>query len=180
MIDPPWNEKGGGGRGAQNHYKVMKTRDMPAVIRSCEYWDQIDESAHLYMWVTNTYLVNGDAFWLAKELGFKPKSMVTWVKSDNKLGIGYYFRGGTEHMLLCTRGKAMRGRDTRQKTFFMAPRGGHSVKPDEAFELVERVSVGPYLEIFSRRSRPGWVHWGDEAPVEDGEEANGQLNIVVK
>lgn len=43
------------------------------------------------------------------------------------------------------------------------PRTKHSVKPDAFYDLVEQVSTGPYLELFSRRTRMGWDHWGDEA-----------------
>jgi N6-adenosine-specific RNA methylase IME4 len=29
--------------------------------------------------------------------------------------------------------------------------------------MVEQVSPGPYLEMFSRRARLGWDTWGDES-----------------
>ena len=38
------------------------------------------------------------------------------------------------------------------------------MKPEEFFDIVEKVSPGPYLELFARRQRPGWETWGDEAP----------------
>lgn len=30
--------------------------------------------------------------------------------------------------------------------------------------VVERLSDGPYLELFARRRQPGWDAWGFEAP----------------
>ena len=39
----------------------------------------------------------------------------------------------------------------------------HSRKPDEQYDLIEACSPGPYLEMFARYPRPGWVSWGDEA-----------------
>jgi N6-adenosine-specific RNA methylase IME4 len=39
----------------------------------------------------------------------------------------------------------------------------HSRKPDAALDLIERVSPGPYLELFARRQRLGWSTWGNEA-----------------
>jgi N6-adenosine-specific RNA methylase IME4 len=42
------------------------------------------------------------------------------------------------------------------------PRDEHSRKPDVFLDLVERVSPGPYLELFARRRRFGWGAWGDE------------------
>ena len=37
---------------------------------------------------------------------------------------------------------------------------GHSVKPPEFGDLVERCSPGPYVELFARAPRLGWDHWG--------------------
>lgn len=42
------------------------------------------------------------------------------------------------------------------------PRGKHSKKPEAFQDIVERVSPGPYLELFARRKRTGWHAWGDE------------------
>jgi len=46
--------------------------------------------------------------------------------------------------------------------WFQWPRGKHSQKPEAFQDMVERVSVGPYLELFARRQRVGWDVWGDE------------------
>jgi hypothetical protein len=36
-------------------------------------------------------------------------------------------------------------------------------KPAEFYELVESLCPAPrYLELFSRKTRPGWAAWGDE------------------
>ena len=37
----------------------------------------------------------------------------------------------------------------------------HSRKPDDIYEYAESLP-GPYLELFARRSRPGWDAWGNE------------------
>jgi N6-adenosine-specific RNA methylase IME4 len=47
-------------------------------------------------------------------------------------------------------------------TWFCAPRGAHSAKPDLFMDLVEGMSPGPYLEMFARRDRLGWDTWGNE------------------
>jgi N6-adenosine-specific RNA methylase IME4 len=39
----------------------------------------------------------------------------------------------------------------------------HSRKPDAWLDLIERVSPGPYVELFARRARFGWDYWGDES-----------------
>jgi N6-adenosine-specific RNA methylase IME4 len=40
----------------------------------------------------------------------------------------------------------------------------HSAKPDEFYRLVETCSPGPWLEVFAREERAGWVGWGAEMP----------------
>ena len=43
-----------------------------------------------------------------------------------------------------------------------APVGEHSAKPDKAYERIERLLAGPYLELFARAERTGWTTWGNE------------------
>jgi N6-adenosine-specific RNA methylase IME4 len=38
----------------------------------------------------------------------------------------------------------------------------HSQKPDEMWDIVERCSSGPRLEMFARHYRHGWHQWGDQ------------------
>ena len=40
------------------------------------------------------------------------------------------------------------------------PRGRHSEKPPAFLDIVERVSPGPYVELFARAPRLGWDSWG--------------------
>jgi N6-adenosine-specific RNA methylase IME4 len=49
-----------------------------------------------------------------------------------------------------------------QPTWLFAPLQDHSHKPEEQFAVIERVSPGPYLELFARRRQPGWDIWGNE------------------
>jgi hypothetical protein len=45
-------------------------------------------------------------------------------------------------------------------TWFQWPRGAHSAKPAAFLDIVERVSPGPYVELFARAPRLGWDSWG--------------------
>lgn len=45
-------------------------------------------------------------------------------------------------------------------SWFTASRGGHSEKPALFADLVERMSPGPYVELFARAPRLGWDSWG--------------------
>lgn len=42
----------------------------------------------------------------------------------------------------------------------------HSRKPDEIFDIIERCSSGPYLELFARETRENWMLWGNQANEE--------------
>jgi N6-adenosine-specific RNA methylase IME4 len=30
------------------------------------------------------------------------------------------------------------------------------------YDIIESCSPGPYVELFARHPRPGWMQWGDE------------------
>ncbi|MHC4864654.1 MAG: MT-A70 family methyltransferase [Planctomycetota bacterium] len=80
-----------------------------------------------------------------------------------QIGLGQYMRHAHEWLLLGTRGKAMvpETKDRMQSVIF-APRTTHSTKPQEAYDMIERVSPGPRLEFFARQSRDGWTVFGNE------------------
>ena len=161
LIDPPWNETGGGRikRGADRHYPLIKTPDLPRVILSSPVW-RPSVDAHLYMWATASHLQ--DALWLMSACGFVYKSNVVWVK--DRIGLGQYFRMRHELLLFGTRGRGFACK-TQTKTIqsvIESPRGKHSAKPVEFIELIESRSIGPYLEIFARQRRAGWTVWGNE------------------
>lgn len=168
LMDPPWNERGAGKvkRGADRHYPILSVRDILTVILDCPHWKQQLPNAHLYMWTTNTFLP--DALWLMDALNFKYKSNFVWIKSkEGKLqqGLGQYFRGSHELCLFGTRGKKPTEPRTNAKNIssvIMAERTKHSSKPKESYELIERRSHGPYLELFARNNREKWMSWGNE------------------
>lgn len=54
-------------------------------------------------------------------------------------------------------------RATAAGTWYEAPRGEHSAKPELFLDLIEQMSPGPYLELFARRARFGWEYAGNES-----------------
>ena len=52
--------------------------------------------------------------------------------------------------------------NTAPGTWYQAPRGAHSEKPDLFLDLIEQMSPAPRLEMFARRRRLGWDVWGNE------------------
>jgi len=155
-IDPPWKLNGEEAKSQVLKYPLMDLDEIKALR------GQIDEIAeddcHLYLWAINPML--SEAFEVMESLGFKYKTCVTWVKS-NGFGTGHYFRGQTEHILFGVRGKMDTLRND-QASYFEAPRGKHSEKPGEFYDMVESMSPGPRIRMFARSNREGWVSWGNE------------------
>jgi len=162
-MDPPWNETGGGKirRGADKHYPLMKTKDIIKLLRIV-LKDSVEDNAHMYIWVTNNHFKDG--FQIMEELGFKYKTCITWMK--DRFGLGQYYRGLTEHCLFGVRGmvpyKTADGKRQQGVTGFTAPRLKHSQKPIKMYELIEKVSSPPFVELFARNKREGWGSWGNE------------------
>ena len=153
MADPPWDVQQKGAYGAINHYNLMKLNE----IKAMPIKDLIAEDSHCWLWVTNATLRDG--FDVLEAWGFIPRSVFTWIKP--RMGLGVYLRNATEHVLLGTRGKAP-VLFKSQPNWLFAPRQEHSHKPEEQYAVIERVSPGPYLELFARRHQPGWDCWGAE------------------
>lgn len=153
MADPPWDIGQKGRYGAQEHYPVMPLER----IKAMPVADLAEDNAHLYLWVINGGLREGID--VMEAWGFTYRSPLTWIKP--RMGLGTYLRNQTEHLLLGTRGRApvkFRG----QGTWMFAPLQEHSHKPEEQYAVIERLSDGPYLELFARRRQPGWHIWGNE------------------
>lgn len=154
LADPPWDvAEQRGGYGANKHYTLMPLER----IKAMPVADLTEDNAHCWLWVTNSTLRHG--YDVLEAWGFTPRSVFTWVKPRFNLGV--YLRNASEHMIFATRGKApvkFRG----QATWGFYPQQEHSHKPEEVYDLIERVSDGPFLELFARRKRHGWDSWGDE------------------
>ena len=103
-----------------------------------------------------------------KRWGFIYKTNIVWHKirkdgGPDGRGVGFNFRNVTELVLFGTRGSLRTASPGRRQVNFPATRKReHSRKPDEIYPIIEACSYGPYLELFARQSRPGWVAWGNE------------------
>ena len=153
MLDPPWDINQKGKLGAINHYNLM-TLDQ---IRNLPIPELAADDAHLWLWVPNGLVP--EAIQLIKDWGFTYRNSFYWIKP--RVGLGVYLRNASETVLFATRGKApvlFKG----QPNWLFAPLQDHSHKPEEMYEVIERVSPGPYLELFARRHRHGWDSWGNE------------------
>lgn len=159
-ADPPWIEHGGGGRGANVHYPLMKTKEIIAMAPMVQ--DLAEDNAHLYLWATNNFL--RDALEVMDAWGFRYVTTITWMK--DRIGLGQYFRGLTEHCLFGIRGKlpykVIDGKRQQGKTGFFEEKREHSRKPVQMREMIEKVSYPPFIELFARERFDGWDAWGNE------------------
>jgi N6-adenosine-specific RNA methylase IME4 len=170
VADPPWAYRSPGqfvapeteffgSAGSARRYGAMNMAELQAITVPAE------DDAHLYLWTTNAFMV--EAHDLARGWGFEPKTVLTWgkVQADGRpsMKMGHYFRGATEHVVFAVRGSLKLQTSEGLPTLYLWPRLPHSVKPDAFYDLVEKASPGPYLELFARRARFGWEYWGDES-----------------
>jgi N6-adenosine-specific RNA methylase IME4 len=169
LADPPWQFQNRTGKVAPEHKRLNRYATL-SLDQICELpvSTVTKEPAHLYLWVPNALLPDGLKVMAA--WGFSYKSNIVWHKirkdggSDGR-GVGFYFRNVTEILLFGVRGKSARtlapGR--RQVNMLQTRKREHSRKPDEQYQLIESCSRGPFLELFSRGTRPGWTVWGNQA-----------------
>ena len=178
LADPPWpysSSKAIIGNGGRGHYRLNKDRlpqDLdfyyPTMsleeIKAIPVEEMAKKNSHLYLWTTNSFMV--EAHEVARAWGFKPKTILTWVKTTHdgsfrpSMSTGTWYRSSTEHCLFCVRGK-LRLLGPTAPTSYLLPRLPHSVKPGRFYRLIEEQSPGPYLELFARKPRANWDRWGN-------------------
>ena len=169
LADPPWQFQNRTGKIAPEHRRLNRYGTLTLdQIKQLPVAETAQASAHLYLWIPNALLPDG--IQVMEAWGFHYKSNLVWHKvrkdggSDGR-GVGFYFRNVTEIILFGVRGKNARtlapGR--RQVNYLSSRKREHSRKPDEQYAIIESCSPGPYLELFARGTRPGWVTWGNQA-----------------
>jgi N6-adenosine-specific RNA methylase IME4 len=171
LADPPWQFTNKTGKVAPEHKRLSRYGTLKLdEIMALPVGEIAATPAHLYLWCPNAMLPEGLA--VMKAWGFTYKSNIVWHKirkdggSDGR-GVGFYFRNVTELILFGIRGKNARtlapGR--RQVNLLATRKREHSRKPDEQYKIIEACSLGPFLELFGRGIRKGWITWGNQADV---------------
>lgn len=190
VVDPPWDHSEGTGAKWKTGfgdtereldterpnytlpYPVMSLDEIKAlpVKDVAEY-----HNCHLYLWVTNKYLRH---VWdVAEAWGFRGVRLIVWCKEPRGWNPGGTWPSTAEFCLYAVRGlhaEGLRGQAPSQWYIWPRRLGApvaagerrqtmHSAKPEAFLDEVEKVSPGPYLEMFARRNRLGWDTWGNEA-----------------
>lgn len=161
MADPPWRyetrSEQGMDRAADNHYQTMPLDKILALgpkipaAPDCVLW----------LWITSPMLFKAGPA-IIDAWGFEYRAHAIWTKPSQ--GTGYIFRSAHEVLLYCVRGNPPPpAPGTQPMSWFSAPRGRHSEKPDKAYEIVEALFPNqPKIDLFARKARPGWDVWGNE------------------
>lgn len=169
-ADPAWtfgDKLPGSSRGAAKNYRVQ-TLDQ---IRGYPLPPLLDD-AYLFCWRVSAMVE--EAYSVVRAWGFNPKSEVVWEKLTKEgnpwFGMGRHVRAAHETCIIATRGRPPRlSASIRSRFAAPVPRDSqgkyvHSAKPEEFYtDIVMKLAGGPYVELFARRHRPGWVSIGDQA-----------------
>lgn len=165
-ADPPWPYASQWGNGVtRKHYVTMAVNriaglKVPRITK---------RDAHLYLWYTNPFV--REAHMICDAWGFKYRQTITWVKTTSddrpRMGLGYYYRGVTEHVLFATKGHIPKRRsdmiNLKEGPAFHARLGRHSAKPPEFRRMIEQYSGRrSRIELFARGRAAGWDAYGND------------------
>lgn len=164
LADPAWRfatrSPKGEAKSPQRHYECMSLAEISALPVA----DVAADDCALFLWATFPMLPH--ALLVMARWGFIYKTGGAWAKRSSAdaswaFGPGFIFRGASELLLVGTRGQP-KWRSRSERNLWVAPVREHSRKPDEVHAMIERTAAAPFLELFSRESRPGWTAWGDQ------------------
>lgn len=157
-LDPPWCYRDSEVRGGvATHYGTMTNEEIAALpVAELAH----EEGAHFWIWTTWPMMREGAPHKLIHAWGLTWVGEIVWDKIT--LGTGHYFRSRTEVLILGAKGKLPLLSDAADPLVSLK-RGAHSSKPEYFYEILERLSPGPRVELFARATHHGWDRWGNEA-----------------
>jgi N6-adenosine-specific RNA methylase IME4 len=159
LADPPWRYdfSPSDDRSVENHFPTMPLEEILALpVESLATPD-----AMLFLWAPPAFLHK--AIEVMTAWGFAMASGMVWIKPS--MGTGIYVRQRHENLLLGKRGDPITPRPgTQPDSVIEAPRGPHSEKPEQVYEVIECLYPNlSKIELFARTRRTGWTSWGNEA-----------------
>lgn len=156
-ADPPWrysNSSPTFENRIEKHYPTMSLDEIKGAA------PPVARDSVLYLWAVAPQLPG--ALEVMAAWGFAYRSSAVWDKEIP--GMGYWFRGQHEHLLVGVRGKWSPPEPRlRVSSIFREPRGRHSKKPDKVRDLIATwFPDANRLEMFCRYPAPGWHVWGNQ------------------
>jgi N6-adenosine-specific RNA methylase IME4 len=162
LADPPWSFQVHNGPdndwSAEQQYPAMDLESICALpVAGIATPDAV-----LFLWVPACNL--HEALRVVDAWGFEYLTCAVWVKTTGAPGLGPWFRTDHELLLVARRGDVPTPLPAdRPSSVIRAPRREHSRKPDEVYDIIERMFPDlPKLELFARSRRSGWDAWGNE------------------
>jgi N6-adenosine-specific RNA methylase IME4 len=177
-ADPPWETRRVGipkvshtigGQKRDDEIRLTSLKRLPLEYNTLSI-DEIksfavktisDKNCALYLWTINKYLE--DSYSVAREWGFKPVSLISWIKKPMGIFPGGIYAPNIEYILYCRKGnpKIIKRKDS---SWFLQPRIClHSAKPSFFRDMITDVHGDvPRIELFARQKTPGWDIWGNE------------------
>ena len=152
VVDPPWNQGKTGVRSVRK--QQTQSLDYPTMnyneIKELNIGDWACAQSFIWLWATNSKEKSSKtpilklAFDLLEAWGFNYYTTITWDKKTGVCPFGPY-QIVTEHVLFGYKGKFEFERKGLGKTknLFCAASKGHSRKPDELYEHIERWFARP-------------------------------------
>lgn len=172
LADPPWRFKNRNGAMSpecntiygEYHYPTMSLED----IKNMPVKSLANKDCYLYLWIPSCLLEDG--LNVLKAWGFRYRNTIVWRKikkdgSTSASSLGFPFRNAQELLLVGYCGNLKKASVLNRESvhnIICDQKREHSRKPDKTYELIEKVSLPPYLELFSRTQRDNWTVWGNE------------------
>lgn len=175
-LDPPWHYYGSGVKdaAAAKHYPLMSQEELAALpVR-----DVLNKKAAVFMWATGPRLHY--AIELIERWGLHYRGVAyVWIKTNRHgaiiagQGVPPTFTKPTSEFVLAATtnrtGRPFPIRDLAQAQVVLHPRGLHSEKPEIFRKNIETLcGKRSRIELFARRTAPGWDAWGAEVGRLDG------------
>ena len=179
VIDPPWHIT----KSDRSVRPNQQGFDYPTMtldeIAQLPVDELLADDGWVFLWTTQRYLPSVFNY---VDDSIEPKNRVHGLLAhwglDYRFTMVWHKPGGMqifglpqfdcEFVVVASKGNPMFIDRKNFSTVLEAPRAGHSVKPEEFYDLLRRVTATPRLDMFGRRDIEGFAAWGNEGELSDG------------